>query len=185
MSRRPAALDELADLRADSALRTLANLDSLEPRPALDHAVLARAGAAARTPRATGARRSLRLRPALRCGFAVAIAAAALCAVAVHRMVVSGAPHLRISAAPAFIETAVSARAIRGPPRRDAAPSPQQALPPQLIDSIESVKPARFTLQPPLLQERPAVLPAASLRATSSPSRPAVPAGPRAAPASR
>lgn len=185
MSRRPAALDELADLRADSALRTLANLDSLEPRPALDQAVLARAGAA-QTPRATGARRSLRLRPALRCGFAVAIAAAALCAVAVHRMVVrSGAPHLRISAAPAFIETAVSARANRGPPRRDAAPSPQQALPPQLIDSIESVKPARFTLQPPLLQERPAVLPAASLRATSSPSRPAVPAGPRAAPASR
>jgi len=82
MSHQPMACDEpLDEMRADAALRAVAALDSVEPSRALDRAVLgqARAAASGRAPRMDTRAR------ALRWGFPVAVAVAAVCAVVVHR----------------------------------------------------------------------------------------------------
>jgi len=77
----PACDERRADMRADTTLRTLVELDSPEPSRALDRAVLAlaREAASGRAPRRGAGGRPLRW------GFPAAVAAAAVCAVVVQR----------------------------------------------------------------------------------------------------
>ncbi|HEY2590145.1 MAG TPA: hypothetical protein VGI35_01035 [Steroidobacteraceae bacterium] len=92
MSQHPPAWDEpLTEMRADARLRAFAKLDSLEPSRAVDRAVLGLARAAARggAPPVSAGGWSLRW------GFPAAVAAAAVCAVVVHRTVSRpGAPRV-------------------------------------------------------------------------------------------
>lgn len=94
MSLRELAIDEgVAELRADSTLRALAERDALEPSRAIDRAVLASARATAQAACATGTRRRLGPGPALRWGIPAALAAGAVFAAVTHRTAVhSGAP---------------------------------------------------------------------------------------------
>lgn len=86
MSRGPPPFDEgLAELRADTMLRTLAERDSLEPPRALDRAVLARARSAVQPGGPTELGRRSRPASALRWAIPPALAAAAVFAVGVHR----------------------------------------------------------------------------------------------------
>ncbi len=135
MSQRPPACDEpLAEMRADAMLRALSKLDSLAPSRTLDRTVrgLAREAANGRASRTAAAGRSVRW------AFPVAVAAVAVCAVAVHRTASrpagpravdqrlvepmqppqSGAGNTQRWLIPAFIQASVPLLSIRSAPLR-------------------------------------------------------------------
>lgn len=208
MRRRQLALDEeRPELRTDSTLRALAELDSIEPSRALDRAVLSRARAAAQT---AGASHRSRARRVL--GWSVpaaAIAAAAVCAVAMHQraprteaahaanqpfvVVMQSAPSGSDESRGRFIPSfaATESELSNGASRRTGASDKWSARrrvhPPELIDSVDLLTPP--PLPPPAPQSSRGLVdrrvPDRGSRGRQADPNPAAPARPRASPASR
>ena len=201
--RSPPIDDGIAELRADSTLRALAERDALEPARALDRAVLASARATARNACAAGRRRRLGPGPALRWGIPAALAAGAVFAAVVHRTPShSGAPRspgqplveltqLAPITTLAMVRVSVRHRGERSRERASVSPAygpyvslrtsnaPERGPIPSLIETSATFQPIRIPPQPKRGSE------GWTQRNPTRASAHAFPPQPRASPASR